>query len=138
MSYFTPAIDKYFAKWIINDTWSTGHWADEERFYLFVKAVDFYTRALKPNLQVDGNGDRPPISHFQPKVRNPRTCDEKSMREKILLAVQRNHPGFDEAYAETLAREYAGKAILILDYSWYIRHSPFGSSSIRDWNPPFL
>ena len=138
MMYFTPAIDKYFANWITADTWHTGHWADEERFYLFVKAVDFYSRALKRKERAEDNGDRPPAAQIQPKARNPRTYQEKAMREKIFLAVQRNHPKFDKVYAQKLAEEHASKAILILDYSWYIRQSPFGSSSFRDWNPPLL
>lgn len=36
---FTEEIDKYFAYWIRQDTWSTDNITDEENFHRFVKAL---------------------------------------------------------------------------------------------------
>jgi len=93
--YFTPAIDKYFAYWILKDTWYTSQ-DIEDNFYRFVLSLHYFSRSSK-------NGDR-----------NPRTYNKQNLIEKILLAVKRNHESFDEKYSvrgilgpgNTRAREY--------------------------------
>ncbi len=51
MSYFTPMIDKYFANWILKETWDTLHGSDVDRFYLFVKALSFYSKPVTRGAQ---------------------------------------------------------------------------------------
>jgi hypothetical protein len=101
--YFSAAIDRYFAAWILPDTWDAAH--DMYKFYLFVYAVHFYSKRVNRNLdRARRRGDR-----------NPRTFDESAMRTKIKRAIDRNHPRFDKARAVKIAEERAKAAMQILE-----------------------
>jgi hypothetical protein len=96
MTYFTPVIDKYFAYWLIQSTWHTDQ-DIEDNFWRFVIALNHFSRPLKN------------------KGRNPRTDNEAALREKILLAIKRNHPNFDKEYADRLVTELCRKAKIVLE-----------------------
>ena len=141
MTYFTPAIDKRFANWILPDTWHTFHLADMTRFYAFVAAIDrFSTKTSYRRVRArdlgfeDGDPDReiimPPQSH-------PRTHDSAAMREKILTAVERNHPNFHRPEAERLAQKFTDMAMTILEYVWLAKHEiDLNDPAFRNWDPP--
>lgn len=145
MKYFTKSIDKYFASWILHDTWHTSHPLDNDRFYRFVIAIDHFSKPIK----------RPPLEPNDPRLakyppeerpyyaklivgsdRNPRTYDEKTLKEKILLAVKRNHPKFDEKYAAELVEEYVTKAMIILDALWAKKRIGVPHRDIQKWDLP--
>jgi hypothetical protein len=144
MTYFTPAIDKYFASWILRDTWHTGHPLDMARFYCFVRAVDHFSGPIKRKLDLDDphlanypEELRPKFArHLAGSDRNPRTYDEKALKEKIVLAVKRNHPEFDEIRAAELADKFVAKAMIILPALWYSGRGSFPNMNIQKWNPP--
>ncbi|MBN2591727.1 MAG: hypothetical protein JXA96_17810, partial [Sedimentisphaerales bacterium] len=86
MKYFTKAIDKYFASWILCDTWPTNHPLDMERFYRFIIAIHHFSRNKRnPPLELND----PRLANYPESVRpkfartlagtyrNPRTNDEK-------------------------------------------------------------
>ena len=45
--YFSSEIDNYLAAWILPDTWHKGHATDEQRFFMFVKALHHYDYAKR-------------------------------------------------------------------------------------------
>lgn len=146
MTYFTPAIDKYFAAWILPDTWYTDHPSDIANFYRFVRAIDHFSKPIKnppldlndPNLSKYSERLRPKMAQILVGFgRNPRTYDKKALKEKILLAVKRNHPNFDETYAAELVDEYVEKAIVFLDALWAVKKIGFPDINIRNWEPEF-
>jgi len=127
MSYFTPGIDKYLANWIQVDTWYTP--SDiEDRFYAFVVAINRNsplvrdtTRSLDdPDLQEYTHEERLRIVN-QRTCRNPRTYDKTGFVEKVLRAVERNWPDFDQEHAHTFVEGLADKAMIILDAFWHDR-----------------
>jgi hypothetical protein len=132
MTYFTPMIDKYFAYWLIHSTWHTDK-DIEDNFWRFVIALNYYSRLLRDKTLTP---DDPSLAHLPKRhririankrtCRNPRTYDEATLRKKILLAIERNHPGFDMDYADRLVTELCKKAMIILDALWSvkIRHFP--------------
>ena len=145
MKYFTPAIDKYFASWIIRDTWHSGHPEDMDRFYRFIIAINHFSKPIKHKLGLDN----PYLSKYpkilRPKMAkiiggsepNPRTYDEKALKQKILLAVKRNHPNLDETYAAELIEEYVEKAMIILRALWAVKRIGFPNRNIRKGEPEF-
>ena len=145
MKYFTPAIDKYFASWILPRTWDTSNQSDQSEFYRFVVAIDHFSKPIKRR-PLDVNDPR--LAQYPPdlrpdmakvlvgKDRNPRTCDARSLKQKIALAVKRNHPDFNETYAATLIDTYVEKAMIILDALWAIREIGFPHRDIQKWQPP--
>jgi len=147
MKYFTKAIDKYFASWILPDTWHTAHPSDMAKFYRFVIAIDHFSKPIRrPPLYLND----PHLAKYPERLRlrkaktivgtdrNPRTYDEKALKEKILLAVERNHPNFDKEYAEKLVDEdkYVEKAMIILDALWAVKQIGFPHRNIQEWEPP--
>ncbi|MBN2295777.1 MAG: hypothetical protein JXM70_25320 [Pirellulales bacterium] len=108
MRYFTDGIDKYLANWLQVDTWYT-HLDIEDRFYAFVMAIDRNSRPIKDSTRSVN--------------RNPRTYDKAAFIEKVLLAIQRNWPDFDQEHARQLIEKLATKAMMILDALWYDRHT---------------
>lgn len=141
MTYFTPAIDKYLASWILPDTWYTDQ-DIEERFYCFVMAINRYSKDIlaeqlgldDPDLAQYPIGLRKKLS--KTKSRNPRTCDKNNLIEKLMLAVERNHPNFDKQYAADLIDELADKAMIILEALYFAKKAGFPNEKIRRWNPP--
>ena len=140
MKYFTPAIDKYFASWILPDTWHTGHPLDNYRFYRFVIAIDHFSKSIKrkplelndPRLTKYTLEERPyHAKRIVGSDRNPRTYDEKALKEKILLAVKRNHSNFNEKYAEELIDGYVKKAMIILDALWAVKQIGFPNRYVQ-------
>ena len=107
MRYFTRGIDKYLANWIQFDTWHTSQ-DIEDRFYAFVMAISRNSR---------------PLSDDTALSRNPRTYDKAGFIEKVLLAIERNWPDFDQEYARERVEKLAGKAMIILDAMWYDRRA---------------
>jgi hypothetical protein len=101
------------------------------RFYRFVLAIDHFSKPIKRR-GIDL--DDPVLAEYPPDLRpkyaklmtgidrNPRTCDEKGLKEKILLAIKRNHPNFNGRLAEKLAGDYAKKAVQFLNALWYSKH----------------
>ena len=145
MKYFTPAIDKYFASWILPRTWATSHPSDQSRFYRFVVAIDHFSKPIKrrpldlndPHLAQYPAELRPAMAKMLVgKGRNPRTSDERSLKKKILLAVKRNHPDFNETYAAKLIDSHVEKAMIVLDALWAIRAIGFPHRDIQKWEPP--
>lgn len=122
--YFTPAVDKYFAAWILKSTCFTGHPFDERRFYRFVLAVH---KLSKPVAVRDEDGNL-----VDNRGRNPRTHDKAQFRAKIVEAVNRNG-GFDADHLEIYASEYADRAMMLLEFLWETRH---GLPRVDQWNPP--
>jgi len=145
MTYFTPAIDKYFASWILPDTWYTSHDDDLAKFYRFVIAIDHFSKRKK-NPPLDLND--PCLAEYpersRPKMarvatghsRNPRTYEERALKEKILLAVERNHPDFDKTSATEFINRYVEKAMIMLDALWLVKEIGFPNREIRRWEPP--
>ena len=130
--YFSPRIDKHFAKWILKETWFTNHGADEERFHEFVLAVHKYS---KPVGRKRGEGKW--IRHkegflTESVARNPRTYDRKLLEKKICKAVRQNH-SFHEQELDRLAADFSGRAIKLLDFMWDTRN---GLSDLTKWDPP--
>jgi len=145
MKYFTKSIDKYFACWILPDTWHTGHPSDMDRFYRFVIAIDHFSKPLKrPPLDLNDPYLTKYPAKLRPKFaklctgtdRNPRTYDEKALKQKILLAVKRNYPDFNETYAAELVDEYVEKAMTILRALWAVKRIGFPDRYIKQWEPP--
>lgn len=143
--YFTKTIDKYFASWILADTWHTGHPSDMAKFYRFVIAIDHFSKCIQlPPLDLDDPclakypaRSRPKLAKIKVGLaRNPRTYDEKALKEKILLAVERNYPDFNETYAAELVDEYVKKAMIILDALWAVKKIGFPRIDIQKWEPP--
>ncbi|MCQ3932537.1 MAG: hypothetical protein DPW16_18970 [Chloroflexi bacterium] len=42
--YFSPMVDKYLSHWICQPTWDSMHPKDMERFYIFLKALQRYSK----------------------------------------------------------------------------------------------
>lgn len=103
MKYFATGIDKYLANWLQMETWYTDQ-DIEDRFYAFVMAID------RNSQQVEHQ-------------RNPRTHDKAAFVKKVLLAIQRNWPKFDQEHAKQLVERLATEAIIILDALWYDRQT---------------
>ena len=135
MVYFTPAIDRYCASWILPETWYTGGQDDQDRFYRFVLAVNLYSRPVR-NRHVADDAVKPARSiHNRGLLRNPRTYDQQAMKRKIILAVRRNHT-FNEGELEKYAVEFAREAIKTLDCLWVAKTGPIGDIVTRKWEPP--
>ena len=140
MTYFTPAIDKYLASWILPDTWGTDQ-DIEDRFYCFVMAINRYSK----DILVEQLGlDDPALAQYpiglrkkfyKIKSRNPRTSDKDNLKYKLLLAVERNHPNFDKQVASDLIDELADKAMIILDALYFAKKAGFPNENIQRWNP---
>lgn len=105
-AYFSPQIDKYFAAWILPDTWHKSHWADESRFYKFIKALDYY--------------------------QDPERLNEARLQEKILSAVKQNHT-FDPQVAEEIINQRVLDAREILDFLDETRDFPDPETEV--WEP---
>ena len=125
MQYFTKGSDKYFASWILQDTWHTPQ-DIEDNFYRFIIAIhhcskSYSTRKLKATGVLE---------------RHPRTYDKNALIDNILLAIKRNHENFDHEYAKQLVLELAEKAIIILDALWFSRLAGFPNLEIQISNPP--
>ena len=145
MKYFTPAIDKYFASWILPRTWNTPHPCDQSRFYRFIVAIDHFSKPIKRR-PLDVND--PHLAQYPAELRadmakalvgkdrNPRTSDERLLKQRIALAVKRNHPDFDETYAAKIIDSYIKKAMVILDALWAVRQIGFPRRDIQKWDPP--
>jgi hypothetical protein len=112
MTYFTPVIDKYLACWLLSDTWYTDQ-DIEDNFWRFIIALNHYNRPLKN------------------KGRNPRTYDKATLKEKILLAIKRNHPNFDINNADRLVTELCKKAMIVLDALWFVKLGHFPNMHIE-------
>lgn len=134
MTYFTPAIDKYFAAWILPTTWYKPDY-DEERFFRFVLALDRYSRPVKNTHMADSDAKPARSIHNGGLLRNPRTYDQGAMKRKILQAVKQNH-NFHKAQAERYASRFASEARLILDCLWVSRIHPIGDKETRKWQSP--
>jgi len=115
-----------------------------ERFYKFVIAINYYSKAIRrPPLELNDPLLAKHPASLRPKFaklivatdRNPRTVDEEGFKEKILLAVKRNHPNFDEAYAAKLVDKYAEKAMVVLDALWAVKKTGFPNRNIQKWQP---
>lgn len=123
MTYFTPAIDKYLAYWILQDTWYTPQ-DIEDNFYRFVIAIDHFSKSYTTRMRrLKGVSER-----------HNRTCNKKTFIEKVLLAIKRNHENFDEQYATKLVTKLADKAMIILDALWFSRMAGFPRSDIQGSN----
>jgi hypothetical protein len=146
MKYFTPTIDKYFAAWVLRDTWDSGHPLDMQNFYRFVRAIDHFSKAIRRS-PLDLND--PILSNYPEKLwpkfaktsvgfdRNPRTYDEDGLKKKIVLAVRRNHENLSKTYVEEQAVEFVKRAMLILDVLWAWKQMPFPDQKIQKWEPDF-
>ena len=141
MTYFTLGIDKYLASWILPDTWHTDQ-DIEDRFYCFVMAIN---RNSKDIIVKQLGLDDPELAQYpivlrkkfsKNEGRNPRTSDKNNLKEKLMLAVERNHPNFDKQYAADLINELADKAMIILDALYFAKKKGFPNENIRRWNPP--
>ena len=113
--YFTPMIDKYFADWILKETWNSSHPLDMKRFYTFVVAVH----------RLSKQGDEILC-----------TYNEDTIKDSIVTAVQRNHPGFAEDDLGRLAEERTRTAMQILDCLSATEGEDFPSSTMIEWKPP--
>jgi hypothetical protein len=131
MPYFTPMIDKYLTYWLLcSDTW----WKDEDNFWRFVLALNHYSKPLKDKTL---SPDDPSLAHLPKRHRiriankrtcpNPRTSNETALREKILLAIERNHPGFGMGYynVNELVTKLCNKAMIVLDVLWLAKQKGF-------------
>ena len=144
MKYFTTAIDGYFASWVLRDTWHTNHQLDTARFYRFIIAIDHFSKPIKRKLDPsDLRLTENPAElrdHFANVLaghdRDPRTCNKKELKEKILLAVKRNHQNFDEMDAVELIEKYVARAMIILDALWAVKTIGFPNSDVQKWKPP--
>jgi len=124
MLYFTPTIDKYLAYWLLcSDTW----WKDEDNFWGFILALNHYSKPVKDKTLTP---DDHSLARFSKRsriflanrrtLRNPRTYDETALKKKILLAIERNHPGFGDEYYDVnkLVTNLCSKAKIVLDVLW--------------------
>lgn len=123
MKYFTRAIDKYLAYWILQDTWYTPQ-DIEDNFYRFVIAIDHFSKSYTTRRR----------RRTSVPERHNRTCNKKTFVEKVLLAIKRNHENFDELYATELVTKLADKAMIILDALWFSRMAGFPRSDIQGSN----
>jgi len=117
--YFTKVIDKYFASWILPDTWSTSHPSDLGRFYLFVYAIHKLSKPAVRRIPLDDPdlvGLPSGLKKYRSKIKSPhrRTYDENAMRMKICMAIEKNHH-YSEHDAKKLADKYAKMAIDFLE-----------------------
>jgi len=48
----SPVVNRYFQHWLLHDSWHSGHWADMERFFKFVKAVLRYSKKRPSDSEV--------------------------------------------------------------------------------------
>jgi hypothetical protein len=87
--YFSPGIDKYFAHWILQRTWNSGHINDDSRFYQFATALFKYGK---------------------------RRYSNDNIRERILTAVKNNHPNHWNQDAKRGAEKKTKLALLIREY----------------------
>lgn len=141
MPYFTKAIDRYFAAWILPDTWESGHPSDTNKFYRFVYALHKFSKRVKVGtLPLDD----PSLENLHPSIksqhatiteRNPRTYDKKAFREKVLKAVNHNHK-IDSKYAEERVDEFTEKAFAFLDALHAVDEACFPDWEIKTWDPP--
>lgn len=129
MRYFTEGIDKYLANWIQIDTWYTPP-DIEDRFYAFVMAIGRNSPALRDKTRSLDDPDLQKYTHEkrlrivnQRTCRNPRTYDKTGFVEKVLRAIKRNRPDFDQEFARELVERLADKAMIILDAVWYDRRT---------------
>lgn len=67
--------------------------------------------------------------------RSPRTCNERELKEKILLAVKQNHQDFDETNAVELIEKYVARAMIILDALWAVKTIGFPNRHVQKWKP---
>jgi hypothetical protein len=134
MPYFTKAIDKYFANWILTDTWFTHHESDDNRFYRFVLALDFFSRPIRNAHWQDKYKDGFRSIYNKGLLRNPRTSDSVVLKKKIILTVQRNH-NFNDAELVKYADEFANRAIIILDCLWLNRSEGLKRLEFNKYNP---
>jgi hypothetical protein len=131
MLYFTPTIDKYLTYWLLcSDTW----WKDEDNFWMFVLALNYYSKPLKDKALTP---DDPSLAHLTERQRislanrrtlqNPRTYDETVLRKKILLAIERNHLGFVKGSYDVneLVTKLCNKVIIALDVLWLAKQKRF-------------
>ena len=93
MEYFGNKIDKYFAKWILSETWNSVNPDDQQRFHQFCAALVHYNSNLS----------------------------ESVLRCVIFLAILRNHCDFDEERGEQLAGDYASRIVAILEHTWALK-----------------
>ncbi len=129
MKYFTTEIDKYLANWLQVDTWYTDQ-DIEDRFYPFVMAIDRYSPLVKdptrsvedPDLQEYTVQQRLRIVKKR-TCRNPRTRDKAAFVKKVLLAIHRNWPDFDQERATQLIERLATEAMTVFDALWYDRQA---------------
>jgi len=140
MTYFTRVIDKYFANWILKETWYKPN--DMERFWLFIYAIDRLSRRVKVGTLAS---DDPTIAAFPEDLRrrfaivkapHPRTYKADELKQKILLAVKRNHEGFDPDYAEKHVSELVKKAMIVLEALRAVRELHYPNDPVREWDPP--
>ena len=125
MRYFTEGIDKYLASWIQIDTWYTSQ-DIEDRFYAFVMAIGRNSRPVRDETRSIDDADLKKYTHKeklrivnQRTCRNPRTSDKAAFVKKVLRAIKRNRPNFDQEFARELVERLADKAMMILDAMWY-------------------
>ena len=105
--YFSSEIDKYLAAWILPDTWHKGHATDEQRFFMFVKALHHYDYANR--------------------------FDEPALRDKLFAAVERNHK-FNREAAQKIVANRVSEARTILDF--LNATCKFPDPDIESWTPP--
>lgn len=106
---FSPEIDKYFAAWILPDTWNkTDHPSDCKRFHMFVKALD----------------------HYEFENRH----DESLLREKIVAAVLRNHNNVSREGAQDIIEPLVLLASNLLEFLSDTREFP--DPNVDAWEPP--
>jgi hypothetical protein len=137
MTYFTPVIDKYLASWLIKSTWHTDQ-DIEDNFWRFVIALNHYSKpskikALTPDDPSLADLPKPIRIHEANRriCRNHRTSDVTALKEKILLAIKRNHPHFDEVYADSLVSKLCKKAMIVLDALWFVKIRGFPNYHIE-------
>lgn len=139
MKYFTPAIDKYFAAWILPDTFDTDQ--DLAKFHLFVYAVHHFSKPIGSYpLPLDDPSLEQYPEHLRPKFAkrtapNPRTHDKKGMQKKILLAIKNNHKDCDEQWAMEFAADRSDKAMMYLKFLEDVKHSGFPCDDVQNWKP---
>jgi len=130
MKYFTKGIDKYLAYWVLKDTCLTPQ-DIEDNFYPFVIAIDRYSPKLRDKSLSPDDACIAELSPAEQQrilkeriVRNPRTCNMSSFREKVSLAIKRNYPDWNGQYIEEEVQKLGEKAIIILDALWSERQFP--------------
>jgi len=125
MKYFTKVIDKYLANWVCKDTCLTPQ-DIEDNFYPFVIAIDRNSRRIKDKTRSPDDPDIVDLSEEQRQrilnrrtLRNPRTYDMSNFRDKVSLAIKRNHPDWNDEYINEEVQKLSTKAELILDALWH-------------------